>query len=123
MVGVGGGDSLSGGDGGDDFRYNAKTDGIDSIVDFAHGEDVLDFDHTGFGNHLARRNAETGALDPNQFAATSDGHATAARAQFLYNTTDGTLSFDADGTGHSAAIKIAVLGVGANLSSADIHLV
>ena len=125
IVGNGGGDTLIGGNGADHFRYNAKTDGIDSIVDFAHGEDVFDFAHTGFGNHLALRNADTGTLDPNHFAATSDGHATAARAQFLYNTTDGTLSFDADGTGHSAAIKIAVLGVGTHplLTSADIHLV
>src|SRR4029077_2405312 len=44
ITGSGGGDTLIGGAGADHFRYTAKTQGVDAIVDFSHVEgDALDF--------------------------------------------------------------------------------
>jgi Ca2+-binding RTX toxin-like protein len=62
-------------------------------------------------------------LDPSHFAATMDGLATAATAQFVYDTTNNSLSFDPDGTGNVAAVQIAALGNAPLLATTDIHLV
>ena len=123
ITGNGGGDTLIGGGGADHFRYNTKTDGVDTIVDFTHNVDVLDFSRLAFGNHLAANGANTGTLDASHFVANSDGHATVATPQFIYDTTQNILSFDADGSGAAAAVKIALLGNAPSLTYTDIHLV
>jgi len=123
ITGGGGGDMLIGGAGADHFRYTAQTQGVDNIIDFTPGIDVLDFSRLAFGSHLATNGANTGTLDAIHFAATVDGHATAVTAQFTYDTTHGVLSFDADGTGATAAVQIAVLGGAPALTHSDIHLV
>lgn len=124
ITGNGGGDTLIGGTGADHFRYTAQTQGVDTIVDFSHTEgDVLDFSRLAFGSHLATNGASTGTLDGSHFAANVDGHATAPTAQFIYDTTHDVLSFDADGTGATAAVQIVVLGNAAPLTNSDIHLV
>jgi len=124
ITGSGGGDTLIGGAGADHFRYTARTQGVDAIVDFSHVEgDALDFSRVAFGKHLATNNTNTGTLDSSHFAATADGLATAATAQFVYDTVNGALSFDADGTGGTAAVQIAVLGGVPALTNTDFHLV
>ena len=50
LVGGAGIDSLTGGAGADHFRYNATSEGLDGIVDFTLGTDVLDFKSSAFGN-------------------------------------------------------------------------
>ena len=120
ITGSGGGDTLIGGAGADHFRYTAKTQGVDTIVDFTHGVDVFDFSRSGFGNHLATNGANLGTLDASHFALDS---ATAATPQFIYNTTSHILSFDADGAGTTAAVQIALLGNAAALSYTDFHIV
>lgn len=46
--------------------------------------------------------------------------ATAAHAQFIYNSTDGALRFDADGTGGSAsAIVVGTLATGLTATASD----
>jgi Ca2+-binding RTX toxin-like protein len=126
ITGGAGSDLLIGGDGADHFRYTSKTDGGgvgDLIVDFTHGSDELDFSRFAFGNHLATGGTNLGTLDSSHFVSNSDGHATAATAQFVYNTSNGTLSFDSDGTGATAAITMAQLENHAPLTFSDIHLV
>jgi Ca2+-binding RTX toxin-like protein len=120
LTGGAGSDTLIGGDGADHFPFTARTDGLDNIIDFTHGTDVLDFSRSAFGNHLATHNTNFGTLDPSHFALDAP---TAAMAQFVYNTTSHILSFDPDGTGATAAIKMAWLENGAILTYSDIHLV
>ena len=72
ITGGGGGDTLIGGAGADHFRYTAQTQGVDTIVDFSHGDgDVFDFSRAAFGNHLAANGANTGTLDASHFALNS----------------------------------------------------
>jgi serralysin len=120
ITGGGGGDTLIGGAGADHFRYTAKTQGVDTIVDFNHGVDVFDFSRSAFGNHLATKGANTGTLDASHFALNS---ATAATPQFIYDTSSHILSFDADGTGGTAAVQIALLGNAPALAYTDFHIV
>ncbi|QWG16190.1 VCBS domain-containing protein [Bradyrhizobium sediminis] len=120
LVGGGGIDTLTGGAGVDHFQYNATSEGLDHIIDFSgHGGqlDVLEFDNAAFGS------LGVGTLDVSHFASNASGTATAATAQFVYNTTSHTLSYDSDGTGAAAAIAMAVLENGFALNNTDIRIV
>jgi Ca2+-binding RTX toxin-like protein len=121
LTGGGGGDLLRGGSGSDHFVYNSKSDGLDQIVDFQSGLDVLDFSSAGFGKHLAAGNQNTGTLDPVHFAG--DGGFTNRTEAFWFNKADSTLYFDSDGSGGAPAVAIVQLTGVATLSSSDVHLV
>lgn len=123
ITGGAGADILSGGAGNDHFRFTARSDGLDNIVDFTQGSDVLDFSRSAFGKNLATGGANFGTLASSHFTSNSDGHATAATAQFIYNTTTDILSFDQDGTGGAAAVQMVLLGNNVTLTYSDIHLV
>ena len=125
LEGQGGADTVTGGAGADRFFYSAISDGVDHIVDFSgHGgqRDVLAFDHQAFGTGLAFGGADTGTLDPTHFVANSTGATTVAEV-FWYNTTDHTLSYDADGSGAGAAVAIAVLDNNFLLNHTDFGLI
>jgi hypothetical protein len=87
------------------------------------GSDVLDFSRLAFGTLKKVPSLTIGTLDLTHFASNADGHATAATAQFLYNTTSHILSFDPDGTAAMSAIQIALLGNSVFLSNTDIHII
>jgi len=114
-------DVLTGGDGADAFRwdtvnqlgYNQPKNVADTVTDFVVGTDRLEFSVTATGYLLP-----TGALDPSHFALNA---ATAAAAQFVFNTANDTLYWDADGTGHGKAVAVGVFA-GITLSAADIFI-
>jgi Ca2+-binding RTX toxin-like protein len=116
LIGGAGNDTLIGGSGADHFRYNATTEGLDTIVDFSPGSDVLDFAHSAFGFSFA------GTLSSANFIANATGPTNTSQ-KFWYNTSNFTLYYDADGSGPGAAHAMAQLENHAILNSSNIHLI
>jgi Ca2+-binding RTX toxin-like protein len=116
LTGGAGSNTLTGGAGADHFVYNATTEGLDNIVDFTPGSDVLDFKSSAFGN-LA-----VGTLSAANFDSNATGTPTHAGPEFIYNTTSHILSFDSDGTGVAVAIQMAHLENGVPLAAANITI-
>lgn len=109
LTGGSGADLLIGGNGADQFRYTgSETGGIDRIIDFVAGTDKIALSATGF--------VRTGTID---FVAGGAPAATSTNSAFLYNVNTGILSYDADGNGAGAAVQLAQLNVGLNLTTAD----
>lgn len=116
LSGGAGNDTLTGGAGADTFRFDGATAtdaGRDLIVDFVHGEDVLQFERYYYGG------VETnGALDPSHFVlGTKAGD---ADDRMIYDKATGSLWYDADGTGSQAQIRIAVLASQPDLAASDL---
>jgi serralysin len=109
LIGGLGNDRLIGGDGVDHFVFNTapnSTTNKDIITDFYHGTDVIDLSKAifkGLGSTI-------GSLSSEAFysgAGIIKSHDLDDR--IIYNTTNGFLYYDADGTGKAAAIQIAIL--------------
>lgn len=105
-----GNDTLTGGIGADYFDFTSVLHGIrnvDAIMDFDRANDFIRLDNAV----MAGLGTTTGALTAAAFVSGA-GRKTAADAsdRVIYNTSTGELYYDADGTGSSAAVKIAVLG-------------
>jgi len=101
-----GNDTLTGGGNADQFIFNNPNEGIDSIDFVSAQNDQIAVSRTGFGGGLA-----VGALAAAQFISGAGiTAATTATQRFIYNTTNGALFFDADGSGAtSVALQIATL--------------
>jgi subtilisin-like proprotein convertase family protein len=99
LTGGEGFDYMTGEAGADTFVYNAVSDGTisEQIGDWQGGVDKLRIDASAFGGGLA-----AGALAANQLVIGTV--ATEAFGQFLYNTANGVLYWDADGTGAGARV-------------------
>jgi serralysin len=106
-----GNDTLTGGEGEDHFVLNTAPNAAnnrDVLVDFESGTDHIELSLLVFKG-LGKT---TGALGEAQFWAGADavkGHD--ADDRVVYNTSTGSLYYDADGSGKGAAVEIAVLGL------------
>jgi Ca2+-binding RTX toxin-like protein len=116
LTGAAGNDTLTGGSGGDTFFFANANLGIDTITDFTPNEDTIFVSASGFGSGLIAGNP----LTQTQFILGSS--ATSASQRFIYNSTNGALSFDADGNGLGTSKQIATLSVGLALTSEDIFV-
>ncbi len=116
LTGAAGNDTLTGGSGGDTFFFANANLGIDTITDFTPNEDTIFISASGFGSGLIAGNP----LTQTQFILGSS--ATSASQRFIYNSTNGALSFDADGNGLGTAKQIATLSVGLALTCEDIFV-
>ncbi|MBL8485985.1 MAG: hypothetical protein JNK22_02655 [Rhodocyclaceae bacterium] len=123
FYGRGGNDNLTGGGGNDIFAFNTApgAGNVDTISDFATAADKLWFDNAvftaiGADGAFAAANFRSGA------GVTTAGDAT---DRLIYDTTTGDLYYDADGTGATAAVKVATLfGVAAaTLAATDVQIV
>lgn len=109
-------DTLTGGAGEDSFRFSsALGDGnVDWIKDFQVADDSILLDNLIFADV-----GGDGALALGAFYMSAAGVAHDADDRITYDTDDGMLSYDADGSGEAAAIQFARLGTNLNLSAAD----
>ena len=110
IIGGTGNDILEGGTGTDHFAFSAAgaANGVDRITDFQHGVDWLQF--------------STADYDPAS-TFTVGSAAVGAGAQFVWNTTTNTLSYDHDGAGGDAAVAIAIFTNAPTLDATDLHFV
>lgn len=115
-------DVLTGGAGADKFVFDTAPDSalnLDKVTDFVSGTDKLVFDKTVFAAFTA-----TGGIGAEAFYAGAGVNAAHdASDRFLYNTTTGVLRYDADGTGASKAVQVAVLAGHPDLAFGDILIV
>ena len=104
IIGGVGNDILEGGDGADKFVFSAASvNGKDTIQDFVHGVDKLVFATADYGSS----------------AFTAGTAAVGSGAQFVWNETTHTLSWDHDGAGGDSSVQIAVFANGAHIDASD----
>jgi Ca2+-binding RTX toxin-like protein len=118
LLGGAGADLLSGAAGNDFFQYNFASEGGDTIRGFNATDDQFLISASGFGGGLSGS-----ALTVDQFVASRAGVATMANGQFIFDTDDRRLLWDADGTGAGAAVVIAEFNGHARLTMADFTLI
>ncbi len=119
-----GNDILTGGDGADYFDFtnalNAKTN-KDTITDFSAVDDTIRLEN----NIMPGLGAATEELAAGAFHSGTVTIATEADDRIIYNISTGALYYDADGTGPTAAVKIAVIGstIHPELTNADFMVI
>ena len=121
LEGWAGNDTLTGGAGNDAFIYStpAVAGNADLITDFQGGVDVLRLDASQLAGLFFDLN---GLLDPSRFTSGPSVAPTTADQRILYDTSTGELSYDADGTGGAAAVKLFTLAGAPTVSASDIVL-
>lgn len=108
-------DRLTGGLGEDTFYFDTAPIGAanaDTITDFDPENDVIALAHSLFG-------LSEGKFPMASFLASKNGHAADADDHFLYNTTNGNLSYDADGKGGDKAELLATFLHHPGITAAD----
>ena len=118
LEGGAGNDLLKGGAGADTFVFNTAlpTSGMDTILDFAPGIDRIALDDAIF-------TAFAGQSMVGSAAFYIGGAAHDADDRLIYNSSSGTLMYDADGTGAQIAKSFAVLSMGLSLTEHDFLIV
>jgi Ca2+-binding RTX toxin-like protein len=107
ITGGGGNDTLTGGSGADRFLFNSiphATANKDTVTDFVHGSDILQFSKVVFS---AITSWTASAFWSG--AGVVAGHDLTDR--IVYNTSTGNLYYDADGSGAGAAMLVALIGI------------
>ncbi|AXC50731.1 hemolysin [Paracoccus suum] len=115
-----GADTLKGGIGEDTFRFSTElgNGNLDRITDFNVADDQIMLDDLIFTEI-----GPEGILRFGAFHASSSGTAQDADDRILFDTDNGVLSYDADGTGEIEAIQFARLTGGLSLSERDFIII
>lgn len=117
LVGGKGSDILTGGTGNDQFRFYSLSEIGDTIQDFSISEgDQIQFIAQGFDSDFLA----SGLLDESMFSIGSS--ATRSSDRFIYNSAEGNLYFDPDGTGSIEKILLATLTDAPTLASNSIFV-
>jgi Ca2+-binding RTX toxin-like protein len=110
-------DKLTGGTGKDIFLFDtALKANVDKITDFKTVDDTIQLE-----NSIFARLTTTGVLDATLFVKGIVPHDT--NDYLIYNPANGSLSYDADGSGAGLGVQIAVLGVNLPLTNADFVII
>ncbi|GKS68521.1 hypothetical protein W03_05250 [Nitrosomonas sp. PY1] len=110
-----GADRLTGGTGNDIFKFTTKGQ-LDKITDYNVTNDTIQLENAVFKSLMV-----TGTLAASQFRI--GVKALDANDFIIYNKATGALLYDADGSGSSAAIPIATVDIGLNMTHADIVVI
>ncbi|MGO4525712.1 hypothetical protein AB4097_12700, partial [Microvirga sp. 2MCAF35] len=110
------GDSLTSNAHGAFVFDTALGKGVKVIADFDTADNTIQLDHSIF-TELTK----TGALSPRYFEVNDT--AKEKNDHIIYDKTTGDLSYDADGSGSGAAVKIAVIENKAALTAADFFVI
>jgi VCBS repeat-containing protein len=116
LSGGAGSDVMTGGADADLFDLQSASHGPDEITDFVGGSDRIRIWESGFGGGLT-----PGA--PVSLVSGSAPVASEASGQFLYDTDDGSLFWDADGTGSGEAVLIATFTNVPSLEASDFFVI
>jgi Ca2+-binding RTX toxin-like protein len=127
LNGGSGNDKLAGGDGKDTLTGGA---GADTFVLPGHNKNttdtITDFSSTQ-GDHLTVRSTDyglpTGPLDPSHLSTTGVATGPAGTGQFVYNPSNHTLFWDADGAGGGTGLAIATFSNNFTPHASDIIVV
>jgi Ca2+-binding RTX toxin-like protein len=113
-------DTLTGGAGKDTFVFDVNIGGsnVDVITDYYYGDDAIKIDNAIFSAVKG-----TGIISQDQFSRNTSGKAESASDRIIYDTDDGFLYYDADGTGSGQAIAFAELKGAPTISNADIVII
>jgi Ca2+-binding RTX toxin-like protein len=113
-------DTLTGGAGEDSFRFSTAlgSGNVDWIKDFKVSDDTILLDSLIFASL-----GEDGALALSAFHRSKAGVAHDADDRIIYDTDSGALSYDADGTGQTAAVQFARLSKNLNVSATDFVII
>jgi Ca2+-binding RTX toxin-like protein len=112
-------DTLTGGAGRDVFVFNtapSSTTNVDRIVDFRWQDDTVQLDNAGLKKVGSNGKLKSDAFHLGKKAADAED-------RVIYDKGTGSLYYDADGTGKSAAIKIAILSNKATLKLSDFFVI
>lgn len=121
LTGNGGNNILTGGGGADTFVFNTALGAanVDTIADFASGNDHMQLDLNVFGGIGA-----TGTLSSNAFGSGAGMTAAATVDQHIvHDTSSGMLYYDADGLGGIDSVAFATMTSAPTLSAADFAVV
>lgn len=118
LIGGVGSDTLTGGVGADTFLF-ADFASVDTITDFKAGLDHIGLYKAGMGSLGALGSLRAGAFWSGSDAVT--GHDSTDR--IIYNTSNGALYYDADGSGSGAAVQFALVTGAPNLGFGDFLII
>ena len=116
-------DTLTGGAGSDSFVYTEfGTNNKDRITDFATGTDELVFENANFS---ALGNAGAWAAGDGRFVTVGGTRTSGQDAddRLIYNTSTGTLYYDADGGGAATGQIVAVFTGIPNITASDVTVI
>lgn len=117
LEGGAGHDTLTGGGGADCFVFNSAPDpaiNLDILTDFAAGEDKLALEDVLFPSFAV------GSLAASQFVSGAGVTAAVdANDHLIYDTTNGMLYYDPDGSGATVAMQFAILLGNPALTASD----
>jgi Ca2+-binding RTX toxin-like protein len=108
-------DMLNGGTGRDSFLFDTALNpstNVDTLQAFSVADDTIQLD-----NAIFKALTQEGTLSASQFFIGSA--AADATDRIIYNSTDGKLSYDADGLGGASAQQFALLNTSLSLTNAD----